>query len=264
LVMLKDIIVAWIREGCPVDGGVSIYLKHISPNAFYMANVSRKPEAMARDTLLNEFSLKLKVPIKLLKDEAFPVVVVETVENSEDTHEDHSDINAEDKRDIEERGVRLRDEFPFLDDATCPDILKVLVADMLRDHAAYLRNHPKLFDVHPDDNDACYEAAKNVVVPYINNRKIWDELNYYKANGKLLGKHAKMEEMNEIDLLRAKTTVELLTDVSSRFPRQRSYQRGMIDKYKKKGHKKLSEWRNKEQYYTRMIEAGKAILAERG
>jgi hypothetical protein len=81
----------------------------------------------------------------------------------------------------------LRDKFPFLRLKECPPELKILVADMLSAHDAYLENHARLFIC--GDSMELLEACAATVENYLENRSIWNELNHYKTHGTLLGRH---------------------------------------------------------------------------
>lgn len=89
--------------------------------------------------------------------------------------------------------VKLRQEFPFLNETSCPDELKILVADMLTAHHAYVEAHPKL--ALAENAEKVNALAETVVENYLENRSIWEELNHYKEEGKILGEHPKLKEL---------------------------------------------------------------------
>lgn len=103
---------------------------------------------------------------------------------------------------------RIRSEFPFLSDKNCPDDLKILVADMITAYESYIAAHTELFDVK--DEKEAFEAADKVIENYLDNRAIWDELNHYKVNGKILGKHKHFEAMKRKEELMNKSVPELI------------------------------------------------------
>jgi uncharacterized protein (UPF0297 family) len=98
------------------------------------------------------------------------------------------------------KAIKLRKEFPFLNEKDCPDELKILVADMLTTHACYVKNHEKLFqNITEEQKD---DIAKDVVEDYLENRQIWEELNHYKEHGAVKGEHpifAQMEKLHKYD-----------------------------------------------------------------
>ena len=111
-----------------------------------------------------------------------------------------------------DKRVVIREAFPFLSEDDCPDILKILVADMLTAHGRYVKGHDRLFEVAHKSTETCFEAAKVVVENYIENRLIWAELEHYQKTKTLLGEHPLFElqrkkekalKMKEVDLLKA-------------------------------------------------------------
>ncbi|KAA2218259.1 hypothetical protein [Maribacter flavus] len=93
-------------------------------------------------------------------------------------------------------GLKLREHFPFLSEKDCPDKLKILVADMLTAWIQYKENHAELVKVTNQDNqelsltdNALYELAKETIEAFELNHAIWDELEYYRDNGQILGNH---------------------------------------------------------------------------
>lgn len=88
---------------------------------------------------------------------------------------------------LDKQSVKLHDQFPFLEEDDCPDVYKILVADMVTAYRKYKAAHPRLFDELTADERL--EAVKAIVVPYKENKLIWDELEHYQANRKPLGKH---------------------------------------------------------------------------
>ncbi len=104
--------------------------------------------------------------------------------------------------------VRIREEFPFLSSPNCPDDLKILVADMITAYENYISSHQELFDVK--DEKEAFEVADKVIENYLDNRSIWDELNHYKATGKILGKHKHFAAMKRKDELMKKSVPELI------------------------------------------------------
>lgn len=107
--------------------------------------------------------------------------------------------------------IRFRDKYPFLNSPDCPDVLKVLVADMFTSYDNYKAAHARLQVLADDEAAAAVADCEKVVTEYLKNREIWDELEYYRENGAILGKAAKFREMeaaedytelSEIDLMK--------------------------------------------------------------
>jgi len=93
-----------------------------------------------------------------------------------------------------EERKRLRDEFPFLDDEDCPIELRALVTDKVSAYRKYCVAHNQL-QAHQNgtavitDEAELQNVTKLAVEEFAANRAIYDELNYYKAQGKILGVH---------------------------------------------------------------------------
>lgn len=112
---------------------------------------------------------------------------------SEDTAGEKKVIDFTPSPEAEER-KRIRDEFPFLDDEDCPIELRALVTDKVTAYRKYCIAHNQL-QAHQNGTAVIADEAelKNVtklaVEEFEANRAIYDELNFYKSQGKILGVH---------------------------------------------------------------------------
>jgi hypothetical protein len=92
-----------------------------------------------------------------------------------------------------EERLRLRDQFTFLREEDCPLELKALVTDKITAYENYsiaqgkLVNHTNGTAVLSDEDLA--QATKDAVTEFEANQAIFEELNYYAANKKVLGLH---------------------------------------------------------------------------
>jgi len=111
------------------------------------------------------------------------------------------------------RAIKLRDEFPFLKEADCPAELKILVADMLTAYETYKAAHETLFTVQGEEE--LLDTVKEVVEKFIENREIWDELNYYKENKEVLGKHVIFKVKNLQEEIDAMPNAELVSELNN-------------------------------------------------
>lgn len=109
--------------------------------------------------------------------------------------------------------IKMRDQFPFLRDSDCPDALKILVADMITSYENFKKNQPKLHEVL----DAAEEKALAdvVVKDYIENKQAWDELEHYRANGEVLGKHPLFERLSAKEEITGLSTPDLTKKISN-------------------------------------------------
>lgn len=88
---------------------------------------------------------------------------------------------------LDKQSVKLHDQFPFLSEDDCPDVYKILVADMVTAYRKYKEAHVRLFEELTAQERL--EAAKDVMVPYKKNKAIWAELEHYQETRKSLAKH---------------------------------------------------------------------------
>lgn len=95
------------------------------------------------------------------------------------------------------RMVRFRDRYPFLKYPDCPDILKVLVADMFTAYDAYRESFERLQEMPDEATAESMAEAEKTVTAYLNNRAIWAELDHYRDTGLILGNHPKLRDTAE-------------------------------------------------------------------
>lgn len=94
----------------------------------------------------------------------------------------------------------IREEFPFLNEKDCPEVLLVVVGKKMTAYKLYQAAHSKLEDIENGTLTATEEEqsalAKEVEENYRENIALWDELNYYAQKHEFLGKHALFTEIN--------------------------------------------------------------------
>lgn len=161
-------------------------------------------------------------------------------------------------------GLKLREHFPFLSEADCPDKLKILVADMITAWIQYKENHAELVKVTAEGSEKTlsdtilYELAKETIEAFELNHAIWDELEYYKEHGEILGNHPIFAD----DILKQK--VANLTD--AKLVTRRNTLRSYISRESKKLEKNPEEdaavkIRKKIQEYTQELNLVEERLA---
>lgn len=70
--------------------------------------------------------------------------------------------------------------------------LETLASRKFGKYHAYVRLYPKLRDC--TSLQECADVSRKLIDNYIDNRMIWEELNYYKEHHTLLGKHPAFAE----------------------------------------------------------------------
>lgn len=111
--------------------------------------------------------------------------------------------------------IRFREKYTFLNDPDCPDMLKVLVADMFTAYGNYKAAYARLQVLGDDDAATAAADCETVVDEYLKNREIWDELEYYRENGAILGKATKFREMEAAEDLSKLADVDLMRQYNS-------------------------------------------------
>ena len=121
------------------------------------------------------------------------------------------------------KGRGFRDEFPFLDQPGCPMELEALASRKFTKYHAYVRLHQQLRDC--TNLAQCAKVAGELVDNYIDNRQIWEELEWYRKHGTLQGKHpafAEFRRRKELLDMSVKQLMERLRQVEMNIWRVRN------------------------------------------
>ncbi len=106
--------------------------------------------------------------------------------------EDYSVSSRQPDYTVQKKQRSFRDEFPFLNEKGCPIELETLASRKFARYHDYVQLHAKLRDC--TSLQECAEASKQLIDSYVENRQIWDELNYYRKHKAMLGKHPIFQE----------------------------------------------------------------------
>ena len=90
------------------------------------------------------------------------------------------------------RSIKLREQFPFLKEKDCPEILKVLVNDIITSYENYRDGHAKLFESMTKEEEQI--LARDIVDNFIENKQAFAELEHYRDSGQILGEHPIFED----------------------------------------------------------------------
>ena len=177
--------------------------------------VSPAPVRMYADDLLIALASRLGVTVEKLVSDDF---VKERLSQSPDMEQvrglkeelENAQSKYSEAPETVRKAIRFREEFPFLRQPDCPDELKVLVADMFSAYDLYRESHRMLVET-PDDvaTGETYLWAKTAVENFLENRQMWEELEYYKNNGEILGKAQVMRQAREKQEISSLTDLEL-------------------------------------------------------
>lgn len=111
--------------------------------------------------------------------------------------------------------IRFREKYPFLNSPDCPDVLKILVADMFTAYGCYKEAYARLQQLGDADAEEAAEQARKVVDNYLENREIWEELDYYREHGEILGKSSYFRNAGQEEDLSQLSDVDLMKRINS-------------------------------------------------
>ena len=103
----------------------------------------------------------------------------------------------------------IREEFPFLNDKDCPDVMFIVVGKKVSAYRRHQELHAKLQEaldgtIQLSEEDQ-KQLASDTQEAFAENRALYDELNYFNEHKEILGKHPLFRE------LVAKREVETMT-----------------------------------------------------
>ena len=154
-------------------------------------------------------------------------------------------------------GLKLHEEYPFLDDENTPDAMKALVTDKFAAYRNFAKNHAALV-VGLEENEAnekIYELAKAAVENFSLEADIKKELDFYKVQGKVLGKHPKLNTLRIEQEINELSEAELV-EMKIKAQKNASKARGEIEKQGTSDNleKRLSDWTIREDRATKRLE----------
>lgn len=127
----------------------------------------------------------------------------------------------------EEKG--LREEFPFLNDEKCPQIMYVVVGKRIAAYKRYQELHAKLQQVESGELQLSDEEKAQLVQDtekaFSENRSLWEELNHYAQEGEILGKHELFRQnqlQKEVDEMSKEELVKFIPSSATFFSRKKA------------------------------------------
>lgn len=154
-------------------------------------------------------------------------------------------------------GLKLHEEYPFLDDENTPDAMKALVTDKFAAYRNFAKNHAALV-VGLDENEAnekIYELAKAAVENFSLEADIKKELDFYKVQGEVLGKHPKLNTLRIEQEINELSEAELV-EMKIKAQKNASKAKLEIEKHgsNESREKRLSDWNIREDRATKRLE----------
>lgn len=123
----------------------------------------------------------------------------------------------------------LREEFPFLKDKDCPQILYVIVGKRITSYNSYKELHAKLAETNEGKVEISEEEKTQLTLDceaaFSENQALWDELNYYNTKKEFLGKHPLFREENikkEVDAMTQEQLVKFTASTVKYFHDQKN------------------------------------------
>lgn len=162
---IAENVIAWLRAGAEVNAGLRLF-SQVSDNSHFVRMVAINP-AKYRTMLIAKLCALAGVDAHI------------ATENQQSPAR-----------------PKFRDQYPFLRNATCPAELKILAADKLTAWETYTRAHAALFDCMTPEE--CYKTARTVLDNYLENRRIFEELDYYQKHHKVLGVHPIFDRLRQV------------------------------------------------------------------
>lgn len=205
-------VVEWIRSGAPTKEGVSLYAS-LFPDPSFLVKLKKDPEGN-REELYKAFCEMLDITFQRFeqivneyygKQKPTNTGGTETGTRSIDQKNTRSNAGIEQTQNTRKRS--FRSEWTYLSDPTCPPQLKALAADKISCWERYTEAHRRLFDC--SSVEECYQVAHTLIENFKENRQIFEELEYYKQHGAVLGKHRIFDQYKRFDELRGKKPIEL-------------------------------------------------------
>lgn len=185
--MLKDLVHNWLLGGADPEVGLRLFMEHCNPSLVTARIISREPSKHVetiRTALLKASGLSFNFR---------PIISPETK-----IHQAGSDVSNKPK---------LRNQWPFLAEPTCPPELKLLISDKITAYTECVREYSNLTAaVSPDEQ---LKSVRNLVESFISNHEIYKELKHYSETGKVLGKHQIFQQYRRIKDLRKLNTLAL-------------------------------------------------------
>lgn len=190
---VKSLVYNWLIAGADPQIGLRLFCDHCSPKQSVKQLVERNP-AKHIQIIKNALCRTAEIDMTSIVRNEKQTQLMATPEKP--------------KR-------KLRDDYPFLADPTCPPELKIIIGDKITSYHNYCDAYERLKTAKSDKDHL--EAVSYLVDQYLKNRAISAEMDYYKEHGKVLGKHPIFEEYKKIkqyrslplkDLVRIKLNLE--------------------------------------------------------
>lgn len=187
--MSKSVVVQFVKAGANLQEGIRLFAKYYGKDHPFL-RLARSGSSQAHSILVTTLCRQFNVPLSPSGESA-----------------KREGGMSPSPRGWPKAGGGFRHEFPFLSSPDCPQELKILAADKLTAFHTYRSLHPKLFECNTPEEELT--TVSRLVEAFIENRAIYDELQYYKKHKSILGRHRIFNEYNELKALQKLDPISL-------------------------------------------------------
>ena len=230
----REEILQWLNSPRSYDQGVDIYQRYgfnLMLKQMFRRSGRTKLTEMTLIEELRKLANLTENELKTIKPVAAPSVAVSQQLSSRPSTT---------VPDATKQAIRFRERFPFLNEPSCPDVLKVAVADMFTAYGRYKEAHAQLQTIddavpdatitseavpsvavsqqpssQPATKPSAAQLSQEVVENYLLDRELWAELEYYRDHGTLLGKAKVVREYIERNDIASMDDMTLLKQLQS-------------------------------------------------
>ncbi len=189
--MLSSLVYNWLLGGADPTVGLRLFMDYTEPNKFIASIVSKNPEKH----------------VQLIKTVLFKKADIPHDFQVNKAHiESKADIIAKNHESNRKEQYRVRTQWPFLADPECPPELKLLISDKITIYSNCVKAYESLSDAQ--ENELCNQL-RILVTNFVDNHKIYQELQHYKKTNTTLGEHPIFAQIRRIKDLRNLNTIEL-------------------------------------------------------
>lgn len=182
--------------------------------------------------------------------------------SEEETISDEKPKDPEEQTEEEQVKTNLHESFPFLKEKDCPKEMYIVVGHLVASWKRYNEYHNKIqasadgtITLTEEEDLQLTKAASD---EFENNSALYNELEYYKENGKVLGAHDLLKQMKWEEDMEAMSTDELVKFIKNTPPNlskdRKKLEQAKSEDQKLKIEKRLEERQFKLELANKLVE----------
>src|SRR5690606_13476076 len=196
---LQNLIHKWLLGGTDPEVGCRLFLYYCQPSHAIARIISKAPERHIQ-TIRIALLTKAGLPYNTNLASRIPELChPEPVEGQ---------VEGRSLRLSKGRTPKVRTDYPFLADPSCPPELKLLISDKITAYRNCAEAYAKLNDCTTPEQQL--SVVSKLVTNFIENHDIYRELQHYKKHSKTLGEHPIFAQYQRIRDLRNNNTMDLI------------------------------------------------------